>query len=178
VKLLRNLVLGTLALIVAAIVGGFFLPDSARVERSIEIDAAPATVFEVLNSFERFNDWSPWAELDPKTQYSRRGPAQGVGASQAWLSENPSVGSGEQEIIESVANERVKLRVEFTGFDSDNTATYLLLPAGAGTRVIWVYESRFGGNLLARYFGLMLDGMLGPEYEKGLRKLEALLEQP
>ncbi|MGH8429751.1 MAG: SRPBCC family protein, partial [Solimonas sp.] len=99
-KLLRNLVIGVVVLIAAAIVAGFFLPDTAHVERSTLIRAKPEAVFQLLNGFERFNEWSPWAQLDPKTQYTRQGPAEGVGASQAWFSENPNVGSGRQEIIE------------------------------------------------------------------------------
>lgn len=175
-KLLMNLVLGTIVLIVAALIGGFLLPDTARVERSILIDAPPAAVFPFVNGFERFNEWSPWARLDPQTQYQRQGPATGVGARQAWLSENRGVGSGSQEIVESVPDERVRMKVEFTGFSGENYATISLAPEGEGTRVRWAYETAFHGNLLNRYFGLMLDRMLGPDYEQGLVNLKQLAE--
>lgn len=176
-KLLRNLVLGTLILIALVIVGGFFLPDAAHVERSTVIKASPQVLFRLLNSFDHFNEWSPWAKLDPKTQYTRKGPAEGVGANQAWFSENPNVGSGRQEIIESVPNERIRVRVEFTGFDSDNVSTYTLMPEAEGTRVTWGYDTTFKGNLMGRYFGLLLDRMLGKDYETGLLNLKLLAEQ-
>ncbi|HSW14605.1 MAG TPA: SRPBCC family protein [Solimonas sp.] len=177
IKALRNLLIGMAVLVAAAVITGLFLPDTAHVERSTVIKASPATVFRLLNSFEHFNEWSPWATLDPKTQYSRKGPAEGVGASQAWFSENQAVGSGRQEIIESVPNERVRLKVEFTGFDSDNVSTFTLVPEGEGTRLTWGYDSSFKGNLMGRYFGLMLDRMLGKDYENGLLDLKLLAER-
>lgn len=176
-KLLRNFVIGVLVLIGAAIGGGFFLPDTARVERSILIQAPPPAVFRLLNGFDHFNQWSPWAKLDPKTQYTRQGPAEGVGAKLAWFSENPNVGSGSQEIVESLPQERIRVKIEFTGFDSDNHATYTLRPEDGGTRMTWGYETRFKGNLMSRYFGLMLDRMLGKDYEAGLLNLKLLAER-
>jgi len=177
VKLLRNLVIGVLVLIGAVIVTGFFLPDAAHVERSILIKAPPQTVFRLLNGFDHFNEWSPWAKLDPKTQYTRQGPAEGVGAKLAWFSENPNVGSGSQEIIESLPPGRIRVKVEFTGFDSDNVATYTLVPEDGATRMTWGYDTRFEGNLLGRYFGLLLDRMLGKDYETGLLNLKLLAER-
>jgi hypothetical protein len=33
-----------------------------------------------------------------------------------------------------------------------------------------------GANPLARYFGLWMDGMVGPDFEEGLGRLKALAE--
>lgn len=163
--------------LVAAVAGGsLFLPDHVHVERSIVIERPPATVFALLNGFRRFNEWSPWADLDPKTVYTQEGPAVGPGARFSWASENKDVGSGSQEILESVPGDHVKVRLIFADFDFDNTATYLLAPEGTATKVTWTYDSDFNGDLLGRLFGPMMDSMLGPDYEKGLAKLKPLAE--
>ncbi|MGO4774642.1 SRPBCC family protein [Lysobacter sp. 2RAB21] len=47
---------------------------------------------------------------------------------------------------------------------------------GAGTRVTWTLESEHGNNLVSRWFGLLLDSMVGKDYEKGLAKLKQVLE--
>lgn len=177
-RVLRGLLIGLVVLIAALIGVGMILPDHAHVERSIVIDAPPAEVFAALNGFASFNQWSPWAELDPDAQFTREGPETGVGARQGWRSEDQSVGSGSQEIVESTPNSLIRMKLVFEGFDSDNLATYTLIPEGQGTRVIWSYDSNFKGHLMNRYFGLMLDGMLGPDYERGLSKLKAMLENP
>jgi effector-binding domain-containing protein len=161
----------------AALVGvGFFLPDHAHVERSIVIDRPGATVFTVLNGFRRFNEWSPWANLDPKAITTYEGPPIGVGSKMSWASDDPNVGSGSQEILEAESPSFIKVRLIFADFDSDNLATYKLVPEGAGTKLTWAYDSDFRGDLMGRWFGTMLDSMLGPDYEKGLAKLKAIVE--
>lgn len=173
---LKNLALGLFVLVAVLIGIGFALPDAVHVERSIAVKVRPATAFTVLNSFRRFNEWSPWAELDPQTQYSITGPLSGVGAAQSWTSENPNVGSGSQEIIESVPYERIKFKLVFNDFPTDNTAQITLVPQDSGTLIVWGYDVKFHGSLLFRYFGLLLDRMIGPDYERGLAKLKPLLE--
>ena len=41
----------------------------------------------MLNSYQRFNAWSPWHGRDPKTVYTFEGPAEGVSAGMCWSSE-------------------------------------------------------------------------------------------
>jgi uncharacterized protein YndB with AHSA1/START domain len=173
---LRNVVLGTLALIAVLIGIGLSLPDRARIERSVLIMAPATEVFEVLNGFARIDAWSPWTAIDPKMQFTREGPAQGLGARLRWFSEHPSVGSGKQEIVESEPDRRVRLRIDYTGFDGDNQSTFTLTPEAEGTRVVWLYETGFKGNLIGRYVGLMLEGRVGAYYEKGLLNLKLLVE--
>ncbi|MEK6805354.1 MAG: SRPBCC family protein [Pseudomonadota bacterium] len=173
-KLLKGLVI-FVAVLVAAIVGiGFALPDTAKLERSIEINSPPATVFVILNSFKRFQEWSPWKKYDPNSVVSYGGPEIGVGAKMAWDGEQ---GSGSQEIIESTPYERVGIRLVFGGFENDRyIAAYRLEPVGAtATRVIWNFDAQYT-SMLGRYFGLMTDAMLGPDYEEGLANLKALVE--
>lgn len=177
-KLLANLVLAVLVLVALAIGGGFLLPDRAHVERSIVIEAGPAAVFPYVNGFEGFNQWSPWLRLDPQMKLERQGPASGVGARQSWLSDQPGVGSGSQEIVESVENQRVRMRLEFTGFDGSNDAAFILVRENGATRVTWSYDTEFHGNIVNRYFGLLLGRMVGPDYERGLANLKAVVEQP
>ena len=162
--------------LIALVIGvGFMLPDQGHAERSIVIDAPPATVFTVLNGFRQFQKWSPWAGLDPNARVTTTGPVMGVGAKQAWASDDPSVGTGSQEIVESRPNEYVKVRLVFGDFTSDNAAAYTLTPEGQGTRVLWSYDTDAKGNVMYRYFAKLSDRMLGPDYEKGLAQLKALV---
>ena len=57
-------------------------------------------------------------------------------------------------------------------------ASLVLEPVGAGTKVTWGLDSDLGFNPIARYFGMMMDGMIGPDYEKGLARLKAVAETP
>jgi effector-binding domain-containing protein len=164
-----------LAGVVVLLVGiAFFLPDSAHVERSITIARPSSEVFAVLDSFRRFNDWSPWFDLDPQAKYTFSGPAFGVGAKSSWVG-NKDVGTGSQEIVESKPNETVKTALDF-GEMGKSIATFRLTPAAQGTQVTWSLDMSFNGKLVNRYFGLMMDSMIGKDYDKGLAKLKTLVE--
>lgn len=165
-----------MAVIAVAVVGvGLLLPSTAHVERTIDIAAKPPVVFTVLNGFRQFDKWSPWAGIDPNAVTTYDGPASGVGAKMAWAG-NADVGTGSQEILESQPHERIVVKLAFGDFGGDYRATYRLEPVGEGTRLTWSYDADFGGDLLLRYFGLMSESMLGPDYERGLRQLKTLVE--
>ncbi len=174
-KFLKWLLIVVLALAGGVVGVGFMLPATAHLERSIEINSPPATAFVVLNSFKRFQDWSPWKKYDPNAIVTTSGPETGVGAKQAWASEE--TGDGSQEIIASKPYEQIDVKLVFGGFENDNyVAVYKLEPVGAtATRVTWTFDAQYS-SMLGRYFGLMTDAMLGPDYEDGLANLKALVE--
>jgi effector-binding domain-containing protein len=165
------------AVVVLAVVGiGLLLPDKALVKREITIEAPPATVFTVINGFRQFNHWSPWFDLDPNAAYTYTGPLMGVGAKSSWISQDPSVGAGSQEIVESEPYTHTKTHLVFDGFSSDNYASMDLSPQGEGTHVVWTFEMDVQGDLMGRYFALLTDRMVGGDYERGLAKLKAFVE--
>jgi effector-binding domain-containing protein len=183
-RFIKGLVVFLLVLIVALIGIAFVLPNSAHVERSTTIARPASEVFAVLNSYRRFNDWSPWAAKDPNAHYTVSGPVAGVGARQAWQGDPKTVGSGSQEITESKPNESVTAALDF-GDMGRATARFLLTPEGqGGTRVKWMLDTQaplaFDGkiiwNTVGRYMGLFMDRMVGPDYESGLARLKTLVE--
>ncbi len=163
------------ALAVVLIFVGLLLPDRAHVERSLVIDAPPEKIFPLLNEFRQFNRWSPWFSRDPKMEIAYEGPERGAGAKMHWRSEHPEVGAGSQEIIASEPHTRVATQLDF-GTQGTASAEFRLIPQGDATRVTWGFDSEFGGNLVARYFGLLFDRMIGPDYEAGLARLKTLAE--
>ncbi len=175
-KILKRLlqILVVLALVIVG--GGFLLPASTHVERSVDIARPPAEVYAMLNSYRRFNEWSPWHGRDPKTAYTYEGPDAGVGASLRWASEQSDVGKGRQTITATEPDRKVVSRLEFEG-QSDAVATFTLAPTGDGTHVIWGFDAEHGNNVVSRWFGLMFDRWIGPDYAQGLAKLKTVMEQ-
>lgn len=173
-KVLKWLLLTVVALAILIAGGGLLLPSHSHLERSALIERPAEDVFVALNSFARFNEWSPWFEMDPKAAYTYGGPESGVGAKLAWVGDS-SVGSGSQEIIESTPNTRIVNALDFGG--SQARATFHLTPEGGGTRLVWSMDSEHGYNPINRLFGaFLLDDMVGKDYEKGLAKLKRVLE--
>ena len=174
-RLLKKLVWTIVAAVVVFVAVGLVLPRTAHVERSIVVDAPQAMVFTVLNGFRQFNRWSPWADIDPNATTTYAGPEAGVGARMSWAG-NAEVGTGSQEILESVPYEVVRLKLTFGDFPGDYVVHYALVPEGGGTRVTWTFDADYGSSIMGRYFGLASDSMLGPDYEKGLARLKAFVE--
>lgn len=175
--MLRKILIGLIVVIAAVVGGAFLLPDTTRVARSIEIAAPPAKIYGILSTLKRGNEWSPWAELDPKMQQTFSGPDQGVGAKMSWKSDNGQVGSGTQEIVAATPDKSLDVKLTMEGM-GESMAGFDLAPAGAGTKVTWRFDTSPTRNPVARYMGLMLDSMLGPDFEKGLAKLKTVAEKP
>ena len=175
-KTLKRVLAGIIAVIVLVVVVGFALPHQVHVERSIVINAPQDQLYDALNGFKRFNEFSPWATLDPNTQYFYAGPESGVGAQMSWTSTDSKVGSGTNEVVESTPPSFIRTRLVFGG-QPPAEASFKLEPADGGTRVTWGFDCDLGGNPIAHYFGLMFDKWIGGDYEKGLAKLKQVMEQ-
>jgi effector-binding domain-containing protein/uncharacterized membrane protein len=164
--------IGSLALLLLAI--GIFLPSQVHIERHILIDAPAATVFALVNDFHQAGKWSPWQESDPNARYQYSGPIRGVGATISW--DGNIVGQGSQRIVESVPYRRVVSELDLGG-DDDARSTFKLQTAAQGTDVSWSFDAAFGMNIVARFFGLMYDNIIGDDYEAGLKNLKIMAER-
>ncbi|MEJ6390009.1 SRPBCC family protein [Gymnodinialimonas ulvae] len=174
-RLLRNILFGLVAIVALALIAGFFLPRHVIVERELIVDAPPEAVFPHVSSLQAFAAWSPWGDLDPDMQVAYSGPDTGVGNVMEWTSDHPNVGNGRQEIVEIVENERVTTDLDF-GDMGTARAWWQLDPDGSGTRVTWGLDADMGSGPIGRWFGLLMDGMVGADYERGLSRLQAAVE--
>jgi uncharacterized protein YndB with AHSA1/START domain len=166
-----------IAAIALIVVGGsFLLPAQAVVTRSIEIAAPPDKVFAIVGDLRRFNEFSPWADLDPNIKYTFEGPESGVGQKMNWTSDNADVGSGSQTITKSEPPNFVESALDF-GMRGKSVVTWDLVPSTTGTKATWGFKADLDG-IPAKWFGLMFDRWIGADYEKGLAKLKAVAEKP
>ena len=99
---IRPVLTVAMAVVLALVVGSFFLPKTARVERSIVIGAEPHAVYPFVADLWRYNLWNPWADIDPNMTATVSDPASGVGATMSWSSEDEKVGSGSMKIVETI----------------------------------------------------------------------------
>lgn len=170
-------ILTALVILIAVLFGvAYLLPREVTVARSITIDAAPDAVFPHVNSLRQMQAWSPWLERDPDVAVVFDGPEEGVGAGMSWQSEQADVGSGAQRITASIPNESVTTALDF-GDMGTATAGLTLVGEGDSTRVTWDLVADMGNSPIGRWLGLAMDGMVGKDYEAGLEKLKALVEQ-
>ena len=164
-----------IGIILLIVIVGLFLPATTHVERETLIQAPPQVVFGYINDYRKSNQWSPWFERDPEAKYEYSGPTSGVGSKMHWESEHREVGSGSQEIVESKPYRHIKVALDF-GAQGQSEASWDLTEVESATRVVWSLDMAHGWDLLGRIFGLMMDAMVGPDYEAGLENLKQLAE--
>lgn len=174
-RIVKRLLAAILILVIALVAVSYLLPRDIKVARSIEINAPASEVFAQVNGLKAGADWSPWLKRDPDVQLTYSGPDTGVGSKLEWTSEHPQVGSGKQEIVESIENEKVLTALDF-GDMGTATAAFILIENNGVTTITWDMETDMGMNPIGRYMGLMMDKWVGADYEKGLANLKALVE--
>lgn len=170
-------ILIALAVLVAAfVVVAALQPATYKVTRSLSMSAPPSVIFGVVNDLRRFNDYSPWAGIDPGTRYTYGGPPAGPGAFIEWAG-NKKVGSGRMSLIASQPNARISFKLEFfTPMASVAECEWTFRVEGTTTQVAWSISGH--NNFVAKALCLFMnmDKMLGPQFEQGLAKLRTLVE--
>lgn len=165
-------VLGAIVLLILAV--GFFLPSAFSVQRSVEINAPAKKVYDLVVEPRRWKDWSVWTRRDPDMRITYAGPPFGMGAKWSWVSR--SEGTGSMEFTRVEPDRTVEYLLLFPDFNMKSTGALRLEPAGNATRVTWTSTGDVGGNPLKHYLAVMMDRMVGPDFEKGLANLKTLAE--
>lgn len=170
--------LGVIVLGIAALLfgGALLLPAGFTVVRSIEVAAPPDKVWALLQDPREWKRWAVWNRRDPGMQISYSGPPAGVGAGWAWKS--ASEGEGRMSFTAAEPGRRLAYDLYFPDWDSTSTGDLLLEPTAAGTRVRWTMHGNMGNSLIGRWFGLLGDTFVGPDFEAGLANLKAEAQKP
>jgi effector-binding domain-containing protein len=171
-KALKKILLGVLAFVLVIVIFSLFLSRKVYVERSLIIKAPKEVVFAQINTIKNWEKWSPWHRLDPKMQLTYFGPESGAGAGYSWKSDQKNVGNGKLTISASGGDSILNL-MEFGG-QSPALAGYRFAKQDSGVKVTWYLQSDMGMNPIGKIFGLFMDKMIGPDFEKGLHNLDSV----
>ena len=173
-KIIKRILITLVVIVLLIVAIGFLLPGKVRVERSLVIKAPVEIIHAQINNLKNWEKWSPWQKMDPamKTIYS--GSDAGAGASSKWESTNKNVGSGSMTITSS-SDDSICTAMDLM---ENGTAIgkFVFVKADSGTKVTWSMQSDMGMNPIGRIFGLFMDKMVGPDFEKGLAGIKELAE--
>lgn len=174
--MMKYILIGILALLAIFFVIAMLQPADFRITRTATVAAPPAALFEQINHFHRWNEWSPWAKLDPNATYSFEGEPSGPGASYTWAG-NREVGEGRMTITESRPNEVIIIKMDFIKpFAGTNTTEFTFQPRETGTAVTWSMSGKngFTGKVMSLFIDY--DKMVGGMFEKGFENLKMAVE--
>jgi uncharacterized protein YndB with AHSA1/START domain len=171
--------------IASALIYASTAPDTFVVSRSAQIAAPAEKIFPLINDLHAQSQWSPF-EKDPNMKRVHSGAPAGKGAVYEWDG-NRQVGAGRIAITDSLPPSRVSLALDMSRpFEAHNKVDFVLEQNGGAanvtttkvtsTKVTWAMQGRqpFIGKLMSLFINC--DKMVGAEFENGLAKLKALVE--
>lgn len=159
-------------LILIVILVPVFLSSKFSMSRSVEIQAPVSLVFPKLLDLHEYVKWNPFAEGDPTNKTDISG--SGVGSSLAWISEK--TGEGKMTIFNVESEKDISIKMEFFKPMAGEGIVHWITnsKAESTTELIWTFEQDL--SYFQRYFGLMMDFMMGKHFEKGLLNFKSLVE--
>jgi uncharacterized protein YndB with AHSA1/START domain len=174
--MLKKILIGLALLVVGIIAVALLKSPDFRVERSLVIAATAEKLFPYFDNHKKFNEWNPWAKMEPEAKNTYTGPDSGVGAVASW--DGKKVGKGSATITESKANEHIVERMDWLApMAGVSIVEFTFNPEGDGkTKVTWAMYGK-NENLLAKVMSLFMscEKMCGPEFEKGLADVAKLV---
>jgi len=174
-KYLKILLAVVAALVLAVLVYAMTLPSDISISRTIKINVPESYAFDYLYVLKNWVEWTTWKEFDSTLVYSYPGKSEGEGAKQKWNGEFSEAAALTFKTIS--APEKINFHLEwnkgetsFSGYiktkEMDRTHT----------NIEWVHYKNVGWNPFMRILGSMLDNVMGPNFDKGLKNLKKKLE--
>lgn len=155
-------------------IAGVFLPQHYSVTRSVVVTGTGDKVHRLTNDLQQWPKWSPWAKLDPSIKVTLGDKTQGLGASQAW---QDSSGGGRLQFTQSSPSQAISYNIWFgeAATPAISTMTYTTLNA-TETKVNWTIEGDVQMPVIGFYIALIMDSLIGPAFELGLKNLKGQVE--
>lgn len=169
-KVLKRISIIVIAIIALFLIVAVFLPSEYIVTRGIEINKPVDQVYGYVADFNNFQAWNPWTPLEPGHTFVVLGDSAKVGQKYSW--DGKIIGSGEMVFTEFKQNQSIKSDIAFLSpQQGKGVVEWNFEEAPNITKVSWSLIGE-AGYPIGRYFGLMMDGMLGPSFEDGMQNLK------
>lgn len=173
-KTFRILGLIILAMIISFFVGAFFLPTQVHTTKSETIEAPIDSVFNLVNDFHRWQEWSPW--YDTAKEYVITGADYGKGAIIRWVDKNGQV--GERTILHSVFPDSIKILTQFREEGSEALMDFSFKSLSENSTEINIsfkMENQFSYPF-GRYVAWMLQSGVDLSFPRALANIKEIAE--
>lgn len=171
---LKLIAYGLFVLIVTLILISYLLPARQGITRHRDIPVSAEKLWPMIANPKSWQQWAAWNRRDPAMQIRYEGAESGAGAKWTWKSKTQ--GNGSMTFDSAEPNKLLTYTLTFPDMGSAAKGRIELTPTGSGTRVSWGFETELGNNPAVRWFGLMIPGMVGKDFDEGLANLEQLVK--
>lgn len=171
-KILKYILLLVLILVIGGAIYMATLDGKYHVTRSKVIKAPVGVVFGEVNDFKKWPAWSPWIEQEKTATLTYEDKTAGEGAGYAWKGE--IIGEGSMKTAYVKDNDSIFQKIKFTApWESESDVYWTFKPVEGGTEVTWGMKGEM--PFMARPMAAGMDEEIGPDYERGLFKLDSII---
>ena len=174
-KALKYILLLLLLIVVAGSIYVATLENNYNVQRTKVINAPADIIFNTINEYKTWPEWSPWLGQDPEAKLTYGEKTSGVGATYAWAGD--ITGEGNMETLSTDKDSISQKLNMIKPWESSSNIYWKLNPTENGTEVTWGMK----GNMSFMFKASMvfmggMDQQIGPDYERGLVKLDSVVQ--
>lgn len=151
-------------------------PNEFDFSRSKVIKAPTAVVFNKVNDFKNWPDFSPWIEKEPNAALTYGEKTSGVDGNYAWNGE--ILGEGNMKTVAVEDNKSISQRIEFIKpFESQSDINWTFEDADGGTKVTWNMKGKqdFMTKMYTTFAG-SIEENTAPDFDRGLFKLDSIVK--
>ncbi len=142
------------------------------VSKSIEINAKPEIVFNEINSFSKWESWSPWL-INDSTMHITIHEDKGKGAVMEW--ESQSFGDCRIIITHDEPNASIAANFDF-GTNSKSSSIWFIENVETSTLVNWTFTTK-EFTFWEKYFALIYRQDIKDLLTQGLKQLKSNCEE-
>lgn len=177
--ILKKILVILILIVAIVLVAAYFMPKNYAIEREITINKPVDTVFNYVKYLKNQNQFSVWANIDPKMKSTYKGTDGTVGSISAWESEVKEVGVGEQEITNITEGKRIDFALRFKKPMEDTAVGFMSTESVSGnqTKVKWGISGVMPYPMNIMLPMMKMDQMIGNDLQKGLENLKDKLEK-
>lgn len=171
--------IAVVVIIAIPLILALFVKNDYAVVREIVINKSRNEVFDYIKFLKNQDNFSKWATMDPDMKKTYRGTDGMAGFVSTWESDNPDVGTGEQEIVSIVEGERIDYELRFIKPFEANEPAFMTTESLAEnqTRVVWGFSGHMDYPMNLMFLFMDMEKMIGDDLETGLINLKTVLEK-
>ncbi|PIF29631.1 polyketide cyclase/dehydrase/lipid transport protein [Flavobacterium sp. 9] len=177
--IIKRILVVLILIIAIVLIAAYFMPKEYAIQREIVIDKPADSVFKYVRYLKNQNQFSVWANIDPKMKLTYKGTDGTVGSISSWESKVKEVGIGEQEITKITEGKRIDFALRFKEPMNDTAVGFMSTDAIAGnqTKVKWGINGVFPYPMNIMMPMMNMDKMIGKDLDKGLENLKEQMEK-
>ncbi|HMV76360.1 MAG TPA: SRPBCC family protein [Leptospiraceae bacterium] len=178
-NLLKKIGIAAAVIIAIPLIAAIFVKKEYTVLREITINRSKTDVFSYIKLLKNQENYSRWAQMDPKMKKTYQGTDGTAGFISGWESTNKDVGKGEQEIKKITEGERIDYELRFIEPFQGTEQAFMAVETVSDeqTKVKWGFNGHMAYPMNLMMLFMNFEEMIGKDFDIGLNGLKQILEK-